>query len=79
MTVAERIRVAVAGAPIPVDAERSCHATVSGGCAAGVEIDPEDLVRRADQALYQAKELGRDRVVAADPIIEALSPTPFSR
>jgi len=44
--------------------------TVSAGVAAmrpGEEIDADALVRRADEALYDAKESGRDRVARAAP------------
>ena len=39
--------------------------SVSIGCAAGVVVDPEELVRSADNALYLAKANGRDCVVTA--------------
>jgi diguanylate cyclase len=40
--------------------------TFSAGIAAlEDEMDVQDLLREADQALYQAKELGRDRLVTA--------------
>ena len=56
--VAERIRLAV-------QALQGLHrpVTVSVGAAmAAAETDPADLVHRADQALYQAKQAGRNRV-----------------
>ena len=40
--------------------------TVSVGAASGVDGGWEQLVRRADAALYAAKAAGRDRVVSAD-------------
>ncbi|HYE08226.1 MAG TPA: GGDEF domain-containing protein [Planctomycetota bacterium] len=60
--VAGRLRAAVAalaGLPTPV--------TVSIGVAACHEGEPApELVRRADDALYQAKGTGRDRVAVAE-------------
>ena len=60
--VAERIRAAVAGAPIPAGG-RPLTVTVSLGCAA---LEPGEsgtlLLARADARLYAAKAGGRDRV-----------------
>jgi diguanylate cyclase (GGDEF)-like protein len=60
--VAERIRVAVGRLGLPF------RLTVSVGVAAGdpARDHPESVFERADQALYRAKALGRDRVVVAD-------------
>jgi two-component system cell cycle response regulator len=54
---AERLRAAVANAEGPV----ALTASVGWAVLAGDE-EPDDLVRRADEALYAAKEAGRDRV-----------------
>jgi diguanylate cyclase (GGDEF)-like protein len=63
--VAERIRVAVAGKPFEIgDHERAV--TVSAGCAAGSALDTDELVRRADVALYAAKAAGRNQVHTAE-------------
>jgi diguanylate cyclase (GGDEF)-like protein len=58
--VAERIRATVAASAAGV--------TVSAGVAsrAGAGIDRSELVRAADQALYQAKAAGRDRTIVWD-------------
>ncbi len=63
---AERLRLGVRAAPL-LDAELSVALTVSIGVAewAGVGEDPSRVLARADQALYRAKGLGRDRVEAA--------------
>jgi diguanylate cyclase (GGDEF)-like protein len=64
MDVAERIRNAIAGRPLAIDGHH-LTATVS----IGVACYPEDgrtldaLAARADRALYQAKQQGRNRVV----------------
>ncbi len=62
--VAHRIRERVAAASLPF------ALTVSAGLAAGdpTRDRPEQVFERADQALYQAKANGRDRVVADDTL-----------
>jgi two-component system cell cycle response regulator len=57
--VAEKLRAEVAAAPTAVPV------TVSIGVATWDGEAPEDLLHRADEALYAAKEAGRDRVLAA--------------
>jgi diguanylate cyclase (GGDEF)-like protein len=66
LEVAERIRVSIADAVVNHDgAEIRC--TVSIGVSACPECvdDPRSLLRTADDALYEAKRAGRNRVVAA--------------
>lgn len=68
-TVAERLRQA-ASEPIPLDDGRVLDITVSVGLAllAGDnEAKLETLLNRADNALYRAKAMGRNRVATADP------------
>lgn len=65
--VAERVRQAVKAMELP---EGSI--TVSLGVAAALPgDDPERLVARADERLYEAKRLGRDQVVAGDGLASA--------
>lgn len=60
--VGERLRKAVEMTPIPID-KKNINVTISMGLA---EFSPqetgEDLFKRADSALYEAKESGRNRV-----------------
>jgi diguanylate cyclase (GGDEF)-like protein len=64
--VAERLRELLAAHPLPVEAA-SEPLSVSIGIAqwADAAEDASRLLMRADAALYQAKQQGRDRVVAA--------------
>jgi diguanylate cyclase len=67
-TLAEQIRSTVAGNWIRLksDGRHLGHITLSIGCA---QYDPQealsDLIRRADEALYEAKRQGSNRVVVA--------------
>jgi diguanylate cyclase (GGDEF)-like protein len=63
--VAERVRAAVARAALPHPDGEDGVLTVSIGVACADE-DPGQLLARADAALYQAKRLGRNRVISSD-------------
>lgn len=64
LEVAERLRLASAGAAVPLEQGDSIHFTVSIGVACFVATDArvDDMLRRADAALYAAKNAGRNRV-----------------
>ena len=65
--IAERIRGHVAGSPFRVmDGREVLQVTISIGVAAtsGEGDTAEALLKRADEALYDAKQGGRNRVIA---------------
>jgi two-component system, cell cycle response regulator len=63
--VADRIREAVAATPF-LAGDEQIRVTVSGGCATGPVASLQDLVSLADTCLYEAKDRGRDQIVATD-------------
>ncbi len=70
MAVAERLRKKIAEQPVTVRHDiGQLNITVSIGIAvAGDDIlNPDDLLRAADAAMYEAKSQGRDRVFKAEP------------
>jgi len=65
--IADRIRAQVAGTPFAVmEGRESLAVTISIGVAAttGEGDTVEGLLKRADEALYEAKQSGRNRVIA---------------
>jgi len=72
LTIAERVRQAVADLEVPFDAD-PIRMTV---CAGVAQLDPargwEEMMRRADAAMYAAKRRGRN-MVSAQPDAEELS------
>lgn len=61
--LAERMRLSLAEDPMQ-QGEREIHLTASYGVADSREGDLlDDIVKRADKAMYKAKQLGRNRVV----------------
>ena len=65
MAITERFRAALASQPVPLP-DGAARLTVSVGVT---QLQPgealDEALRRADSALYRAKEAGRDRVLAA--------------
>jgi diguanylate cyclase (GGDEF)-like protein len=71
--LAERIVARVNGHEF----ERVGHVTLSvGGASLGLGEQPERLIERADSALYQAKEAGRNRVVVSETPSRPPDPEP---
>jgi diguanylate cyclase (GGDEF)-like protein len=72
---AEKIRSAISGDPLSIAAGSPEHVRlrVSVGVACFDEwtVDAHDLFSAADEALFQAKRLGRDRVVVASRLAAA--------
>jgi two-component system cell cycle response regulator len=64
LAVLERIRKAIGSSPIIVDGHQLVVTVSLGGATRGRE-SADGLIARADEALYTAKEQGRDRVVLA--------------
>jgi len=66
--LAERIRVQLEAASFEGEEGQAFSVTASLGVAlrTSKDAEPEDLLRRADRALYRAKDEGRNRVVVAD-------------
>lgn len=83
VAVAERIRAAVAQRPIDLDAEAQISMTVSVGIAllkAGEQLAPQQMLDRADRALYQSKISGRNRVmVFSDAFASNITRLPVRR
>lgn len=71
LPVAERLRALIKAAPLP-HGDSAMALSVSIGIAewGGAQEEPSRLLVRADSALYQAKQHGRDRVASAgnDPL-----------
>lgn len=66
--IAERVRAAIADTPVAIPGgDQRVAVTASIGVAQYLETDtnPTDIFERADRLLYQAKLLGRNRVVIA--------------
>jgi two-component system chemotaxis response regulator CheY len=75
--VAERIRIAIKDISIPLDDSRGVKLHASLGVASITNEETfslEKLIERADKALYQAKEAGRDLVKAYSQINPATNP-----
>lgn len=69
MAVAERMRAAIAAQPESINGV-TLNLTISAGIAS-TDLFPtattEDLISKADMALYAAKDAGRNRVITATP------------
>ncbi len=64
LVLAERLRSAVAAMPINLGTT-SVLITISVGVSTGITTAEDALVRAADDAMYESKHLGRNRVSAA--------------
>ena len=82
VTAVERIRVVLESKQWTIEpsGERISKVTASFGVAKlRADESPNDLLRRVDERLYEAKVQGRNRVVADDPNDETSQPSPRDR
>lgn len=76
--VAEKLRNAIRGLALPHAGPGSTVLTATLGwvsVAGGAAVDHDDLLRRADAALYEGKRRGRDMALCADEL-DAREPVP---
>ncbi|MCI0508803.1 PAS domain S-box-containing protein/diguanylate cyclase (GGDEF)-like protein [Chromohalobacter marismortui] len=67
--IAERMRQAVAATPIILDDGHQLRLTISiGATYYQPELSADAMFERADEALYEAKEYGRNRTVMLQPL-----------
>jgi diguanylate cyclase (GGDEF)-like protein len=78
LAVAEKLRLATHGTVFCDRGSDGVRLTISIGVACFPEhaSAPEELLRAADEALYEAKLQGRDRVVTATPRLLPLAARP---
>jgi diguanylate cyclase (GGDEF)-like protein/PAS domain S-box-containing protein len=69
IVTAERLRAAIADMRVAVGNSGEIRVTVSIGVAVPRNDDLNDLLRRADDALYEAKSKGRNRVIVSEPSV----------
>ena len=70
--MAEKIRASVESLALGHEDSSSGYVTLSIGVAVltpGTGVTASEIIRRSDEALYQAKEAGRNRVVCWDPAV----------
>ncbi|MFO1090130.1 MAG: PleD family two-component system response regulator [Hyphomicrobiales bacterium] len=67
LRVAERLRKAVSSRPFPIGEKAALPITISVGIASFASANDtlEEMLKRADDALYKAKREGRNRVIQA--------------
>jgi len=71
MILAERIREIVSGHQFRTSKGQGFNVTLSAGVALGrPEEALSDIITRADECLYQAKNTGRDKVVSESQLVE---------
>jgi two-component system, cell cycle response regulator len=78
VVMAERFRRKVAGMTLSLHEDPNPRVTVSVGVASTLNPrsnSPEDMLKLADQALYQAKEFGRNAVWYWDEVRSAFQPS----
>jgi diguanylate cyclase (GGDEF)-like protein len=66
ITVAEKIRQTMASTPIEIESGETIFLTASLGVASyppGSNLSVEEIIQRADEAMYQAKIMGKNQVV----------------
>lgn len=74
VAMAQKIRAAVS-APLPIGDDQVTVTISVGITLAGPNVDADWLLSRADAALYQAKEAGRDRLaISVDEQIVVIEP-----
>jgi len=78
MQLGERLRKMAEQRPFIMDDGEALKVTISVGVAvARAPYDKKELISQADQALYNAKETGRNRVILYKPIaIDTIEPMP---
>lgn len=68
--VAERIRTAVSQSRVPAEGHLLQVSVSQGGAQLNLKDNPKSWLKRADDALYEAKRTGRNRVVFAPAQIQ---------